>query len=65
MKLTEKQKNLLAVFRQLESEKIQDDLIFQAETMFRAQEALKADYGLVGPDAPLFNGTGAVPGPAA
>jgi hypothetical protein len=63
--LTEKQKSLLAVFRQLESEKIQDDLIFQAETMFRAQEALKADYGLVGSDAPLFNGTGAVPGPAA
>ena len=30
-----------------------------------AQEALKADYGLVGPDAPLFNGTGAIPGPAA
>ena len=65
MKLTEKQKSLLAVFRQLESEKIQDDLIFQAETAFRAQEALKADYGLMGPDAPLFNGTGAAPGPAA
>jgi hypothetical protein len=65
MKLTEKQKNLLAVFRQIEGEKSQDDLIFQAETMYRAQEALKADYGIMGPDAPLFNGTGAVPGPAA
>jgi hypothetical protein len=65
MKLTEKQKSLLAVFKQLESEKNQEDLIFQAETMLRAQEAIKADYGLVGPDAPLFNGTGAVPGPAA
>ena len=28
----------------------------QAEAMYRAQEALKADYGLVGPDATLFNG---------
>ncbi|MDR3138451.1 MAG: hypothetical protein LBT95_02130 [Treponema sp.] len=61
MKLTEKQKTLLAIFRQLESEKSQDDVIYQTEAMVRAQEALRADYGLVGPDAPLFNGTGTVP----
>ena len=30
----------------------------------RAQEAMKADYGLVAADAPLFNGTGAVSSPA-
>ena len=65
MKMTDREKGLLGLFRRLESEKSQDDVIYQAEAMVRAQEALKADYGLVGPDAPLFNGTGAVPGPAA
>jgi hypothetical protein len=65
MKLTDKEKRLLGAFGRLESEKTQDDVIYQAEAMVRAQEALRADYGLVGPDAPLFNGTGAVPGPAA
>jgi hypothetical protein len=39
--------------------------LYLAETMVRAQEAVKSDYGLVGPDVPLFNGTGLVPGPAA
>jgi hypothetical protein len=36
-----------------------------SETMVRTQEAVKNDCGLVGPDAPLFNGTAAAPGPAA
>jgi hypothetical protein len=65
MKITEREKALLALFRKIETPKNRDDLLFQAETMVRAQEALKADYGLMGPDAPLFNGTGTVPGPAA
>jgi hypothetical protein len=65
MKMTEREKGLLGLFRKLESEKCRDDVIYQAEAMVRAQEALRADYGLVGLDAPLFNGTGAAPGPAA
>jgi hypothetical protein len=56
MKMTEKEKGILERFKRLESEKSRDDLIFHAETMVRAQEALMADYGLVGLDAPLFNG---------
>jgi hypothetical protein len=56
--MTDREKGLVGLFRKLESEKSQDDVIFQAEAMVRAQEALKADYGLVGPDAPLFNGLG-------
>jgi hypothetical protein len=55
MKITEKQKKLAKIFKQLEGKKTQDDLIFQAETMLRAQKALKEDYGLLGQDAVLFN----------
>jgi hypothetical protein len=58
--MTDQEKGLMGLFRRLESDKSRDDLIFQAQTMVRAQDALKADYGLVGPDASLFNGTGAV-----
>jgi hypothetical protein len=61
MKLTNREKRLLGAFGKLESEKIQDDVIYQAEAMVRAQDALRADYGLVGPDMPLFNSAGAVP----
>jgi len=43
----------------MESQKNRNDLVFHAEAIARAQEALKADYGLVGPDAPLFNGIAA------
>jgi phosphoribosylamine-glycine ligase len=62
MKMTDREKGLLGLFRRLESEKSRDDVIYQAEAMVRAQEALKADYGLVGPDAPLFNGIAAPAG---
>jgi len=55
MKMTEKEKGLIGLFKKLESDKCKNDLIFHAEAMVRAQEALKADYGLVGPDAALFN----------
>jgi hypothetical protein len=66
MKMTDMEKRLLGAFGKLESEKSQSDVIYQTEAMVRAQEALKADYGLLmGPDASLFNGTGAPPHPAA
>jgi hypothetical protein len=55
----DQEKKLVGLFRKLESQKCGDDLLFQAETMVRAQEALKQDYGIMGADAPLFNGTGA------
>jgi hypothetical protein len=58
MKMTDLEKRLLGAFGKLESEKSQSDVIYQTEAMVRAQEALKADYGLVGRDAPLFNGLG-------
>jgi phosphoribosylamine-glycine ligase len=58
MKMTNDEKKLLGLTRKLENQKCREDLIYQAEAMVRAQEALKADYGLVGPDAPLFNGIG-------
>jgi hypothetical protein len=56
--MTDDEKGLLGLFRKLESEKCREDVIRQTEAMVWAQEALKADYGLVGPDAPLFNGAG-------
>jgi hypothetical protein len=56
MKMTEKEKGLIGLFRSLESEKCKDDLIHQAEAMFRAQTALIEDYRLAGLDSPLFNG---------
>ena len=58
MKHTEEEKNLLALFREMESRVVREDLLAQAGAMVRAQRALKADYGLVGPDATLFNGVG-------
>jgi hypothetical protein len=58
---TEKEKRLFEIFGKFESEKSRDDVLFCAEAMLRAQEALKADYGLAGLDSPLFNGAGAVP----
>jgi hypothetical protein len=46
MKQTEDEKNLLALFREMESRTVRDDLLAQAGAMVRAQRALKADYGL-------------------
>jgi hypothetical protein len=62
MKMTESEKKLLELSRKLESPRCRDDLMYQAEAMVRAQEALKEDYGLVGPDAPLFNNVPATAG---
>jgi hypothetical protein len=65
MKMTEEEKSLLELFREMESRAVRDDLLAQAGAMVRAQRALKVDYGLAGPGSPLFNGTGAAPHPAA
>lgn len=55
MKTTEQEKELLNLFRKIETQKNKDDLLFWAETMVRTQNAVKADYGLIGKDVPLFN----------
>jgi hypothetical protein len=60
MKITEEEKGLIEFFRKLESKKCKDDILLCADSMFRAQEATKAEYGLVGRDAPLFNGVNAL-----
>jgi len=61
MKKTDQEKELFELFRKMESQKSKRDLLFHAETMVRAQEALREDYGLVGLDAPLFNSAGGKP----
>jgi hypothetical protein len=62
MKMTEQEKGLLGLFRKVESCKNREDVLFHAQAILRAEEALREEYGLVGPDAPLFNGL-AEPGP--
>jgi hypothetical protein len=63
MKMTEQEKGLLGLFRQVESRKNREDVLFHVQAIVKAEDALREDYGLVGPDATLFNGTGAaVPG---
>jgi len=47
MKATEQEKDRLwSLYSSLESPKSKKDLLFQAEVMVRAQEALKEDYGI-------------------
>jgi hypothetical protein len=48
MILTDDDSRLIEIVRRLESKKCRDDIVYQAEAMVRAQEALKEDYGLTG-----------------
>jgi hypothetical protein len=57
MKMTDKEKKFLELYRALESKACKEDLIRQASAMVLAQEALKADYELAERDAPMFNGS--------
>lgn len=45
----EVREKLIMSFDLIESQKCRSDLLFHAETVLRAQEALKEDYGLNGP----------------
>jgi hypothetical protein len=56
MKVTDYEKKLIELFRKQESPRCREALLREAQTMVFAQNALKEDYGLVGVDAPLFNG---------
>jgi hypothetical protein len=53
MKMTEEEKRLLEAARKLEARSCREMLISQAEAMCRAQEALKADYGIAETDMPV------------
>lgn len=44
--MTEQERRLLDAFRSLSGERGRDEVIYQAEIMVRAQEALRADCGL-------------------
>jgi hypothetical protein len=46
MKLTNDEKRLIELRRTLESPNCKADALHYVETMLRAQEAVKADYGL-------------------
>jgi hypothetical protein len=46
MKMTDEEKRLIKTTRKLESRSLREMLMFQAETMVQAQDALKVDYGL-------------------
>ena len=61
MKMSEQEKRLIELHRKLESQKCKNDVLFAATCMLWGEEAIKAEYGLVGKDATLFNGTDAVP----
>jgi len=54
MKATEREKRLMGIFRQLESEKSRDNALLYAEAVLHGEKALREEYGLVGPDATLF-----------
>jgi hypothetical protein len=53
MTMTKEEKRLLEAARKLEGRSCREMLISQAEAMCRAQEALKADYGIAEPDVPV------------
>jgi hypothetical protein len=57
-------KELLEVFRRPDPAN-RADVLAHVRVAYAAQENTKKQYGIMGPDAPLFNGTGAAPGPAA
>jgi hypothetical protein len=61
MELTGDEQKIIENYHKLESKRCREYLVLYATSMVRAQEALKMDYGLMGLDTPLFNGTGAVP----
>jgi hypothetical protein len=64
MKMTDQEKGLLGLFRQVESRKNRESVLFHVQAVLMAEDALREDYGLAGPDAPLFNGAGAPQSPS-
>jgi hypothetical protein len=47
MEMTDKEKELLELFRKVESEKNRNNVIFHTELVVRVQEAFKEDYALI------------------
>jgi hypothetical protein len=62
--MDKERKELLETFKRLDPAN-RADLLAHVRVAYSAQENTKKQYGIMGPDMPLFNGTGAVPGPAA
>jgi hypothetical protein len=62
--MNKERKELLEVFRRLDPIN-RVDLLAHIRVAYAAQENTKRQYGIMGPDMPLFNGTGPIPGPAA
>ena len=46
MEMTEQEKKLIGLFKRIESQKSKADAVSYIEAMARAQDALRADYGL-------------------
>jgi hypothetical protein len=65
MKMTDQEKALLGLFRRVESPRNREDALFHLQAILKAEDAIREDYGLMGPDMPLFSETGPIPGPAA
>jgi hypothetical protein len=55
MKLTEKDKEFIALKERLEGKQCHDTLMSVVRMMVIAQDAIKDEYGLAGIDMPLFN----------
>jgi hypothetical protein len=62
--MDKERKELLETFGRLDPVN-RADVLAHVRVAYAAQENTKKQYGIMGPDTPLFNGTGAVPGPAA
>jgi hypothetical protein len=62
--MNKERKELLETFGRLDPAN-RADLLAHVRIAYTAQENTKREYGITGPDATLFNGTGAAPGPAA
>jgi hypothetical protein len=62
--MDKERKELLDTFRRLDPVN-RANVLAHVRVAYATQESMKKQYGLMGPDAPLFNGAGAAPGPAA
>jgi hypothetical protein len=54
MEMTDEEIRFIETARKLKSGRCRELLMVQAETMYRMQEALKREYGLMGLDTPLY-----------
>jgi hypothetical protein len=53
MKMTDQEKSLLGLFRQVESRKNREDVMFHVQAILKAEDALREDYGLMAREAAM------------